>query len=107
MPPTRTRPATSATVRPVSTATCDPAGRREPGQVAQGALGARGDARDGRIARADGQRPVEVDDDEERGRAAARSAIDGARSPSRTRRRRGHGGDGDVTPAGWSGGRRP
>ena len=71
MPPTRTRAATSAAVRPVRMATATRSGRASatPGEPAQRATGERHDGRGARIARALGERAVEVGDDEQAARA--------------------------------------
>ena len=87
MPPTRTRAATSAEVRPVRIATDHAVGPHggDAGQATQGAPGERHDSRGRRVARALGQRPVEVAHDEQapRPRPAGRSRDRGVPS-SRT-----------------------
>ena len=87
IPPTRTRAATSATTRPVRTATCTPARPRCPtrASAAQARRASGSMPGDGRVARADRERPIEVGDDQERRAAGGERASKGRGGPRRRR----------------------
>ena len=99
MPPTRTRAATSRDRPPGQDRDAEPTGPRgrDAAERAQGPLRERLDAGGGRVARPDGERPVEVDHDQQRcgngrrraprrrgrdGRGEARDRVSGVAAPA-------------------------